>query len=262
MVVWHGVINAFVTPPGVFLALMAGGFLTVWRWRMIGWILIGGGWMLLTVASLPVATSAWARRAESIPALRHIPGRAQAIVVLAAGRYRHAPEYGGRDTVGTNTLVRLRYAAYLYRQRPLPILVSGGAPFGGTADALLMRHVLIHTFHVPVRFVESKSRTTAQNARLSARILRHAGIRRIVLVTQAWHMPRAAALFCAQGLTVTPAPTDFAGTSRRGATVLGALPSAHALALSSLIVHEEIGTMWMRLRGALPRWLAAAINNP
>ncbi|MDA8361113.1 MAG: YdcF family protein [Gammaproteobacteria bacterium] len=262
MVVWHGVVNACVTPPGALLILMAAGFLAVWRWRVAGWTLLIGGWALLVMASLPVVATALARRVETVPALLRIPASAQAIVVLAAGRDRHAPEYGGRDTVGADTLVRLRYAAHLYRRRPLPILVSGGAPFGGTPDALLMRHVLIHAFHVPVRFVESRSRTTAQNARFSARILLRAHMRRVVLVTQAWHMRRAAALFAARGLTVIPAPTDFIRAGRRSRTVLGMLPSAHALAVSSLIIHEEIGTLWMQWRTLLPRWLAARINNP
>ncbi len=262
MVVWHGVVNAFVTPPGAFLILMAAGLLLAARRPAGGWTLVVTGWALLAAASLPVVADGLARRIENVPALRQIPESAQAIVVLAAGRYRRAPEYGDRDTVGADTLVRLRYAAYLYRRRPLPILVSGGAPFGGPPAARLMRHVLVHAFHVPVRFLEERSKTTAQNARFSARILRRAHIRRILLVTQAWHMRRAAALFRAHGLIVTPAPTDFTVPGRRDGGVLAELPSAHALAVTALVTHEEIGWLWMRTRAALPAWLSRIINNP
>ena len=261
MVVWHGIVNAFVTPPGALLVLMAAGFLLLRR-RPLGWMLTLAGFGLLTALSLPIVADALARHLEKIPALTRVPGNAQAIVVLAAGRYRHAPEYGGQDTVGPDTLVRLRYAAHLYREHPLPILVSGGAPFGGVSDAALMRRVLVHAFHVPVRFLETQSRTTAQNARFSARILREAHIRRILLVTQAWHMPRAAALFRSQQLIVIPAPTGFATTSHRNRTLLGVLPSAHALAVSALVFHEEVGMAWMHIRAALPSWLATAISNP
>lgn len=263
MIVWHGIVNAFATPPGALLVWIAAGLIIIPTRPTLGYILIASGVSTLWVLSLPVAAEALARDLETVPALMTPPPAGpQAIVVLAAGRYRHAPEYGGHDTVGTDTLVRLRYAASLYRQTRLPILTSGGAPFGGQPAALLMRHVLRNDFHVPVRFVETHSKTTAGNARDSRVILRRAHIRRILLVTQAWHMPRAAALFRHQGFIVTPAPTDFVTTSRRDNTVLAYLPSARALALSATVGHEELGRLWLSLRAFLPQPLSALISNP
>lgn len=263
MVVWHGIVNALVTPPGVLLIGMAGG-LAISRARpALGYIVIALSTAALWILSLPVTADALARDLETVPALATpVPAGPQAIVVLAAGRDRRAPEYDNEDTVGANTLVRLRYAASLYRQTGLPILASGGAPFGGRPTARLMRHVLRNDFHVPVQFVETHSRTTAGNARFCRALLRRAHIRRILLVTQAWHMPRAAALFRRQGFVVTPAPTDFVTTSRRDDTILGYLPSASALALSATVGHEELGLLWIHLSARLPRWLAAFINNP
>ena len=71
--------------------------------------------------------------------------QAQAIVIVAGGRHRNAPEYGG-ETVNPLTLERLRYGARLARASGLPILLSGGAPSGGTAEALLMRDALERDF--------------------------------------------------------------------------------------------------------------------
>ena len=263
MIVWHGLVNACLTPPGLFLLVMAAGLVLMAAHRpRTGAAMVVLSWAGLVVVSLPIVSTKLARAWESDPALsRPLPIGPRAIVVLAAGRYHDAPEYGRRDTVGTDTLVRLRYAAHLFRETRLPILVSGGAPLGGTPAALLMRHVLTRDFATPVRWVEASSRTTAQNAAYSWAILHPQKIRSIFLVTQAWHMPRAAALFRGVGFKVVPAPTDFVTSSRRGDTILAYLPNAHALALSALIVHEMIGLGWVRIRALLPAFLAHRISH-
>ncbi len=263
MIIWHGLVNACLTPPGLFLLPMAAGLIALAARRpRTGAIVVALSWTGLLVMSLPAVSTPLARDWESCPALsRPLPIGPRAIVVLAAGRYHAAPEYGGHDTVGADTLVRLRYAARLFRETHLPILVSGGAPLGGTAAARLMRRVLKRDFATPVKWVEASSRTTAQNARYSWVVLRSQKIRSIFLVTQAWHMPRAAALFREAGFKVVPAPTGFVTRSRRGQTVLAYLPSAHALALSALIVHEMIGLAWVRLGAMLPAPLARFISH-
>ncbi len=262
MIVWHGVVNAIVTPPGLLLLPMALGLALLGRKPLLGRLIILTSWTVLLALSLPVVAALLARAWEREPALNPpLPQGPQAIVVLAANRYRKAPEYGGHTTVGADTLVRLRYARRLFHETHLPILVSGGAPLGGPPTARLMRHVLQDDFHTPVRWVEGRSRTTAQNARDSARILKPLGIRRIFLVTQAWHMPRAVLWFRRAGLVVTPAPTGFTTAGARRHTLLAYLPSAPALALSALIFHEMIGVLWAHAQGVLPRETARLINH-
>ena len=262
MIVWHGLINALVTPPGLFLVPLGLGLALTGLKPRWGIAVITVSWVGLTLFSLPVVASSLARAWETYPALtRPLPKGPRAIVVLAAGRYRKAPEYGGQDTVGTDTLVRLRYAARLFRESQLPILTSGGAPLGGPPAAVLMRRVLRRDFKTPVKWVEDHSQTTAQNAHDSAAILLPLGIRDIFLVTQAWHMRRAVLLFRQAGFTVVPAPTDFVTKSRRSGTILSYLPSAHAIALSAKVVHELIGVLWAHLRSLLPRSLAHTINT-
>lgn len=262
MIVWHGIVNAFLTPPGLFLLPAVLGLGFFFRWPRWGVSLAILSWAGLTLFSLPVVSAALARGWEVYPALtKPFPKGPQAIVVLAAGRYRKAPEYGDRDTVGPDTLFRLRYAARLYRETRLPILASGGAPLGGTPAAVLMRHVLMRDFHVPVAWVEGHSKTTAENAVDSAKILAPLHIRQIYLVTQAWHMRRAVLLFRRAGFVVTAAPTGFVSHSRRSRSLLAYLPSAHALAVCSLIFHEMIGFAWARCEPHLPHFLAHVVSH-
>jgi uncharacterized SAM-binding protein YcdF (DUF218 family) len=172
-----------------------------------------------------------------------------AIVVLGGGRNANAPEYGG-ETVAFPSLVRLRYGARLERETGLPLLVSGGRVFGTepASEAALMRDVLENELHVPVRWLEERSRNTAENASYSAELLHEQGIGAIILVTDAAHMTRAATAFENQGLRVVAASTGYRTGHRRVASVLDWLPSANALESSALALHEYLGRLWYAIR--------------
>lgn len=233
-------------PPLDLLLLAIVGAL-LWRWRpAIGRTLVFAAFALLWLLATPYVSGALMRTLEGTPAALDVKAHpADAIVVLGGGIYPDAPEYGG-DTVGTPTLVRLRYAAWLYRKTGTPILVTGGNPAGNSKpEAVLMKAVLEQEFRVPVKWVEDASNNTRENARFSRNILAPLGISRIYLVTHAWHMPRAARAFRALGFDVIPAPTGF--TLPHATSMLDFLPDAGALRQSSRFMHEIIGLVWYRL---------------
>lgn len=171
----------------------------------------------------------------------------RAIVVLSAGLRHAAPEYAGA-TVGPLTLERVRYAARLHRQTGLPILVTGGRLSASrTPVALAMREALESEFGVPVRYVESDSRNTFGNARLSREILKREGIGTVYLVSHAWHLRRAREAFEAVGFRVVPAPTAFTNLGR-DFNVRDFVPRVRALTESTYAFHEYIGRVWYRLK--------------
>lgn len=167
-----------------------------------------------------------------------------AIVVLGGGK-RPAPEYAANVPSG-DTFTRLRYGAYLARATGLPLLVSGGAPSGGEPEALVMARALQQDFGITPRWIEDRSDTTADNARLSAALLRQAKVGRITLVTQAWHMRRAQPLFAAQGLAVLAAPTGF--TRYDGIGLQHWLPAGRAMQEVFQAEREWLGLLYYRLR--------------
>jgi uncharacterized SAM-binding protein YcdF (DUF218 family) len=240
------VLAAWLIPPGCLLLLAGIGGLSLRRRPRLGKTLIALSLAFLWILSMPWVSRALIGLLEP-PALdlRQLPP-AQAIVVLGGGKYYAAPEYG-TDTVGGATLVRVRYAAHLYRLTGKPILVSGGSPEGGaTSEAQTMKAALESDFKTPVTWTEESSNTTLENARASRAILKTHRIDRIYLVTHAWHMPRARRVFAAAGFDVVPAPTAFA--SRHGLTPLDFMPHADALHQSSRFFHEVIGIVWYRLK--------------
>ena len=72
-----------------------------------------------------------------------------------------------------------------------------------------MKAALEKDFQVPVRWVEEASNNTRENAYQSFAMLKKNGITHIMLVTHAWHMPRAAREFEQAGFKVTPAAAAF-----------------------------------------------------
>lgn len=122
-------------------------------------------------------------------------GEPLAIVVLGGGVDEVAPEYGSAD-LGKDAYERLRYAVWLGRQAGIPILASGGrgwyAPDASNPpEAERTAELARSELGTPLRWIETASRDTHENAVDSVAMLQKAGIREIVLVTHAWHMPRA-----------------------------------------------------------------------
>ena len=69
----------------------------------------------------------------------------------------------------------------------------------------------------------------------------------ILLVTSAFHMPRARAVFEAQGLQVLPFPVDFRVVENE-TTILDFLPSAGALETTTSAMRELLGRAYYWVR--------------
>lgn len=236
-------------PPAGPLLLLALGAILMRRRKVIGITLGLLGFAALWLSSLEGVGYSLLRRLEPPPVSNAALASASAIVVLGAVRIHNSPEYG-EDTAGAQALARLRYAARLARTTGLPILVSGGKPYGGTlAEGEIMARVLQQDFNAPVKWIEERSTTTAENATHSFAILQPAGHTRIALVTSAWHMPRAERAFRKAGFDVIPAPTAY--TSHRESKFTDWLPSAEGLYATHVALWEMLGTAWYKLRGRI-----------
>ncbi len=238
-------------PPGINIVIAMLGLVLWNKRRRIAVIILAGDMALLYLFSLPF--TAWAlmsalQTSPSLTAQDLKTGTAQAIVVIGAGRYSDAPEYGG-DTVSRFELERLRYAARLQRLTHLPLMLAGGmaeAEEGRTPEALLMQAAAEEDFGATVTWIEPRSHTTAENSIDAAALLREHGIHHVYLVTHAWHKPRALWSFLHAGIEVTPAPTAFI-TLYRDEREVAWLPTARALYTVSLALHEMTGLIGYRL---------------
>lgn len=234
---------AFLLPPLNFLIVAFVGLSARRRFPRASTALLSAGLILVWIFSMPVTGD---RLLRTLERGTHTDAKdmrdAQAIVVLAGGSYFNAPEYGG-DTISQGTLERLRLGASLHRNTGLPLLVTGGNPDGGPLpDAVMMKQTLESEFQVPVAWTEDASNNTKQNAFNSRAILSREKIDRIVLVTHAWHMPRARGIFERAGFQVLPAGTGYHNDEK--INILKFLPNSEGLRMSGIFFHEVIGLIW------------------
>jgi uncharacterized SAM-binding protein YcdF (DUF218 family) len=126
------------------------------------------------------------------------------------------------------------------------VLLSGGSVHGNEHRSLAetMAFDLFKGFGIKAKWLETKSKTTSENAHFSYTILGAIKKSSIVLVTSSSHMMRAKWSFERAGFHVLPAPTGFIDTEPP--TARSFLPNAHSLQLSSDVIHEWLG-YWVYL---------------
>lgn len=243
------IIKTLLMPPNSPMLLIFFGLLI--HNRKAGRWIVGTGLLLLWLCTIPLISNPLIRSLEHIPALSDEQIKstnAQAIIVLGSGRNRDAPEYHG-DTISHAGLTRLRYAAKLHRMTGLPIIPSGGDPAEqGPAEATIAKKILEEAFKIPIQHIEAESRTTWENAKFSARLLQQLGIKRILLVTHASHMPRALYSFQQAGIEVIAAPTHFQPPPQDRVPLLKFLPHAYASGDTYTALHEYLGIIWYWLK--------------
>ncbi len=210
------IVWAFLEPSTLIaIVLAAGFFLAVRQKRSALPVLFCGVTMYLIAGFSPLAN--WLlipleNRAE-IGATEPIDGAAGIIVL--GGTMSGARETGDRRVILNDSADRMIEAVRLALQHPdLPVIFSGGSgdlfpsnqgPEAGHA------HRFFEGFKIaPPRLrLEDRSRNTLENAIFTAELVKPQRDQRWVLVTSAYHMPRARALFEAQGFHIIPRPGDF-----------------------------------------------------
>ncbi len=242
-------LKQLLMPPGCLLLLLLLGWCLRRRAPRLSALCLLLGFAGLWVISLPVTVewgAQWLERDQQPLAQADWPGlaqKAEVIVVLGAGRTPNDPGWGGGDQPSLIAIERLRYAARLARASGLPLLASGGMPYGRPpSEAAMMADSLAGDFGAPARWQEPASRTTWENALFTARLLRGQGIQRVVLVTHAWHMRRARWCFEQQGLLVLAAPLGFIGVPNER-PLGGWLPESMASWQSGQLLNEAIGLL-------------------
>ncbi len=234
-------------PPMVLVAAIPLGAVLALRWRRLGLAIVLPASILLYALCTPLLSMRLLVALESsvAPASPAALARAQAIAVLGGDVYHGAPP-SVPDDVGLLTLDRLRLGAALYRRRKLPIVVSGGAQ-GGSALSLgaLMAQALERDFGVPTSWIDGRAENTFENAARIAEILKAHDIHTVLVVTEAWHMPRAIWSFEQTELDPVPAPAErsYLGS---GLDWSALLPDYASYERSFDALHEMLGMVYYR----------------
>ncbi|CAN5851778.1 hypothetical protein BH23PLA1_BH23PLA1_21470 [soil metagenome] len=243
----------------VVLALLAQA--NLWRRRpegrrrlILAALPLIGLWILCTPAfgHLAFGTLEWQVSAADA---RQAEKNAEAIIVLG-GYVLPADADRPRPLLGPDSLYRCFHAAELYRRiGPCPVIVSGGKvdPDGpGPAIAPVLVEFLITQGVDPADLIlEDRSRSTHENAVECARVLQSLGFnKKIALVTEAFHMPRALACFQKQGVHALAAPCHRRAASFEPA-LAAFLPQPTTPRGGQQVFHEWLGLAWYKFQGRI-----------
>lgn len=211
--------------------------------------------VLLGAASLPPVARSLYRSLEARYPPVDIGKLPKADVIVVLGGALRLPLPPRRDFELTEGSDRARYAATLFRAGKAPrVLISGGnllEQSGGVQGEAHYVRMFLGELGVPgdAMLVENESRTTRENAIATRRMLDQHGLKSVLLVTSAAHMPRALGSFRAAGIQATPAPTDYRIDERNEPALLKLLPSSESLDLTTGAVREYLGQAVYLLRG-------------
>jgi uncharacterized SAM-binding protein YcdF (DUF218 family) len=208
------IVGFFAMPSNVLLIAGLAGLLLMRskRTARAGWRLVAAALVLaLAFGILPFGKLVMAPLEARFPPWDAGRGAPDGIVVLGGVI---EPEVADRPDSGLNEAAeRITAIAGLARRYPAAkILFSGGdnmlEPGGTEAE---VAGALFTTFGIEAGRVilEDKSRTTAENAVFSRQLAMPKPGERWLLVTSAWHMPRAVGAFRAAGFPVEAYPVDF-----------------------------------------------------
>ncbi|HEX7484587.1 MAG TPA: YdcF family protein [Vicinamibacterales bacterium] len=177
------------------------------------------------------------------------------IVALTTGTWVY--QAGGLevDEMGKPTSHNAMEAARIYRMLGSPMVIAtGGIVLDGQQrdpESVVMAEGLVRLGVPRERIIlETRSRTTREQAMNSSEMLRRRGTKRFVLITDSEHMPRAMSMFRAQGLDPVPSVAALRDTTPPG-LVHRLRPTIGAYLQGDRACYEYLARLYYWSRGLL-----------
>ena len=257
------IVQYAITPSGIITLCLVLGFLLIAMEKRIGKYLLALGIVSYFVfSSSPLSMALLARLENRYPPLLDTKGvgEVDTIVLLTTAAWKD-PHVPLTSQVGETTVSRLLEAIRLFHLIPgAKVVISGGPLDPNGRDIPVSRIVgdLASAMGIPGErmMLEKNSTNTYENGVEIKKIL---GEKSFLLVTSAYHLPRAIAVFQKLGLSPIPAPANFrviqnkphfdASKGELLKEIISALPSSNNLTHSERAMHEYAGFIWYWLRG-------------
>lgn len=252
-------VSFWLMPLSAIVVALAAG---LWLMRhprraRLGWTIAAVALGLLVVSGNHYVAYALVRPLETryapIPELRTgepLPAALAACryVVVLGGGNGHSAGMAATSQLSLSALGRIVEAVRLLRALPdAKLLVSGPSDGRHTAHAVVLARAAMSLGIAENRIVLiDQALDTEDEARLTRA---QVGDAPVALVTSAWHMTRAMALFRSAGLSPLPCPADFITHDSEGRSFTQFLWGSEQLHHTTLAVRERIGYLWIKLRG-------------
>ena len=245
MIYFHKILPLIVSPLFIILGLIILG------------LIIGSkktsfmGLIVLVVCSLPIFSNRLIAYLEHNYQLKNISevDTADAIVVLS-GMVRTIQTNEVSSYEFSESVDRIFAGIDLFKENKAPslILTRGTVPWSvGKPEGEYLRDVAIK-YGVPRKniLLTENVQNTDQEAKSVKKILT-IDAPKVILVTSAFHMPRAQKVFEKVGIRIIPFPVDFRNASSK-LTFMHFMPSAKSIWETSFFVKEMIGRTYYNLK--------------
>jgi uncharacterized SAM-binding protein YcdF (DUF218 family) len=138
-----------------------------------------------------------------------IQGDSSVYILVLGGGHTNAPDLPPGSQLSASAMMRLTEGIRLHRQIPgSKIVCSGYSASKRTSQAEMLANTAVDLGVNPADTVQSRSPENTA-AEIRAYKNRFGNSVTLIIVTSAYHLPRAMALCEKNGLTAFPAPTDF-----------------------------------------------------
>ena len=209
------------------------------------------GVIILIVCSLPVVSNKLVAYLESDYQLSKPSNIASAdAIVVLSGMIRTVNSKEGLDYEFSEASDRIFAGINLFKEKKAPklILTRGKLPWSvGIPEGEYLKEIaIINGISENNILLTENVENTDQEAKAIKKLLSE-DKPKVILVTSAFHMPRAQIVLEAAGINVVPFPVDFQrGISKL--TFMSFMPSASALSKTSFFVREMIGRIYYNLK--------------
>ncbi|HZH49551.1 MAG TPA: YdcF family protein [Nitrospira sp.] len=249
MIYLHKILPTLVLPIGIVLLLLLCAAVINKRALTLAAVLV------LFFLSIPLTSNYFYRAAEQFQTRRLVAevGAADAVVVLS-GTLTSAPLAGGGSISEWGDPDRFFAGVELVKANKAPVLIFTGGTYpwmtNSPPEGVILKEYALQ-LGVPADhiIVTANVENTEDEAREVRKYVGNA--KKVILVTSAFHMSRAQALFVAFGMEVIPFPVDFGVDATRSFTVLDMLPNASSLLKSEMAMREWLGQAFYSLKMAL-----------
>ncbi len=245
MIYLHKILPLIFSPLIMIIVLIIFGLIT--SSKKISLI----GVLILIVCSLPIVSDKLVAYLESNYQLSKPSDikSADAIVVLS-GMIRTINSKDGLDYEFGEASDRIFAGINLFKEEKASkiILTRGKLPWSvGIPEGEYLKDIVVKNGISENNILLTENvENTDQEAKAIKKLL-SINEPKVILVTSAFHMPRAQIVFEAAGINVVPFPVDFQkGLSKT--TFMSFMPSANALSETSFFVREMIGRTYYNLK--------------
>ncbi|MEO7414227.1 MAG: ElyC/SanA/YdcF family protein [Opitutaceae bacterium] len=169
-------------------------------------------------------------------------------IVVLGGGHSDAAGLSATQSLSPSALGRTVEGVRLMRALPQArLVVSGPGVHQNDSHALVLSRAAQSLGIDPARISLIDTARDTEDEAAAVRAL--SGDQPVALVTSAWHMPRAAALFRKAGVNVLPCSADFTARVNHDFRWSDLTWDTASLERSTWAVRERVGYLWVWLRG-------------